>query len=62
MKKMLLTFAVLVVAASFSSCKKCVECSHPVYGDTDEYCGGDAIQRNLYQDQMETGGYNCSKK
>lgn len=62
MKKFLLVMAVVASAASFTSCKKCVECTHSVYGDTDEFCGGDAIQRDVYKSSMESSGYTCSKK
>lgn len=60
MKKIMMAGALLVFAASFSSCKKCIECSHPAYGDTDEYCGGDAFQRDIYKSGMEASGYNCN--
>ncbi len=60
MKKIVLVLSVIALSASFTSCKKCVECSHPSYGDTDEYCGGDAFQRDIYKSGMEASGYNCN--
>lgn len=58
MKKVLLFVAVVGFAASFSSCKKCVECTHDSLG-TEEYCEGNKAQRDTWKSGMELSGYNC---
>lgn len=60
MKKLLLLLAVATFTmAGSTSCKKCIECTHPVYGDSNEYCGGGAVARSAWRTSMESGGYNC---
>jgi hypothetical protein len=59
MKKVLLSVAVVAFAMSFTSCKKCVECTHPTLG-TQENCEGNKTSRDLWQSGMEFSGYTCS--
>jgi len=60
MKKLLFAGLLLTTAISFSSCKACVECNHPVSGEMDEFCGADAAERDFYRETQESLGYNCS--
>jgi len=58
MKKVLLSLAVVAFAMSFTSCKKCVECTHSTLSD-DEFCDGSKVLRDAYKAGMESSGYNC---
>lgn len=62
MKKFaLLAAAALVVAVSFSSCKKCVECTYSS-GTTDEYCSKDKALRDTYKTSCESIGGTAKTK
>jgi hypothetical protein len=60
MKKLMLLLAVAsFTMAGTTSCNKCIECTHPVFGDYDEYCGKGSVVRSAYKSSMESSGYNC---
>lgn len=59
MKKVMLAAAVVAFGLSFTSCKRCVECTHPILGST-EFCDGNKTQRDNYKTSMELLGYNCN--
>jgi len=60
MKKVFLSLAVVAFAMSFTSCKKCVECTHSsaFFSDT-EYCSGNKSSRDSYKAAQEFAGYTC---
>ncbi len=60
------TKLVLLIAATamftFSSCKKCVECTYGSSGGSDVYCKPENFSNkawNLQLDELEDDGYNC---
>lgn len=58
MKKVLLFVAVVGFAASFTSCKKCVTCTHSVLGEQ-ELCDGSKTARDAFESTYTAAGYSC---
>ena len=62
MKKLsLLAVAAIVVAVSFSSCKKCVTCTYSD-GTSDEYCNKSKALRDTYKTSCESIGGTAKTK
>mgnify|MGYP001408437203 FL=1 len=62
MKKFaLVAAAALVVAVSFSSCKKCVTCTY-TSGTSDEYCAKEKSLRDTYKTSCELSGGTAKTK
>ena len=62
MKKItLLAAAALIVATSFSSCKKCITCSFSGSTST-EYCSKNKADRDAYETACKNSGGTASKK
>ncbi len=63
MKKLsLLAVAALVVAVSFSSCKKCVTCTYSDGSSSTEYCNKSKSLRDTYKTSCELGGGTAKTK
>lgn len=69
MKKLLLTFAVIVTAVAFTSCKKCYDCTvastiDPTISTTTEFCDITASEAKELEDVGTSDGVKttCVKK
>lgn len=62
MKKVLSIVAVVALAASFTACKKCAQCTYDANGfsyDTGEFCGKPGEVKDAVA-QLESAGYTCN--